>query len=69
MDEVLTRCGPPLFREDLAVESARLYTKKKDVKAEVWIYSGKSIGSASVNFQLIFVGLELVEITPLKPYE
>ena len=65
--EVLSRCGDPAYREFLGVETARKYTKRKDLKVEVWVYTGKSLGRGELDHQLTFVGLELVEIKPIRP--
>jgi len=71
--EVLKRCGNPVFKEFLGVEKAQQFTRKRRSskssyeKVEVWVYDEKSLGRGSFDYQLIFVGLELVEIKHISP--
>jgi hypothetical protein len=64
--EVIKRCGQPVFKEFLGVEKSKQYARKARTKStsyekvEVWIYDAKSLGSTSWDYQLIFVGMELV---------
>ena len=70
--EVLSRCGQPVHKEFLGVQESKKFRRRtksgSDVKVEVWIYTAKQLGSTSYDQQLIFVGLDLVEIRHISPH-
>ena len=70
--EVLSRCGQPVHKEFLGVDQARKLSRNvkrgTEVKIEVWIYEAKQLGSTSWDYQIIFSGLELIDIIRISPH-
>jgi hypothetical protein len=63
-----------VYKEFLGVEGSNKHISRRRSSSssysnvEVWIYDAKTLGYGSVDYQLKFVGTELVEIEEISPH-